>query len=129
LLGAVTARGEAQVIRLALIYALLDHSEQIDVPHLHAALAIWDYCDASAAYVFGGMLGDPVADEIMRALQQAGDEGMSRTAIRDLFGRNRSGDRIGAALALLTTSRRARMEMRETGGRSAEFWFAVGGAA
>jgi len=129
LLGAVTARAEAQVIRLALIYALLDHSEQIDVSHLHAALAVWDFADASAAYVFGGMLGDPIADEIMRALHQAGAEGMSRTAIRDLFGRNRSGDRIGAALGLLATSRRARMEMRETGGRSAEFWFAVGGAA
>src|SRR5262245_10180352 len=129
LLGAVTARAEAQVIRLALIYALLDQSEQIDAPHLHAAVAVWDYCDASAAYVFGGMLGDPVADEIMRALQHAGDEGMSRTAIRDLFGRSRSRDRIGAALALLATSRRARTEMRETGGRSAEFWFAVGGAA
>ena len=129
LLGAVTARAEAQVIRLALIYALLDRSEQIDAPHLHAALAVWDYCDASAAYVFGGMLGDPIADEIMWALQQAGSDGMSRTAIRDLFGRNRSGDRIGAALGLLATSRRARMQMRETGGRSAEFWFAVGGAA
>jgi hypothetical protein len=75
------------------------------------------------------MLGDPVADEIMRAVRQAGAKGMSRTAIRDLFGRNRSGDRIGAALALLATSGRARMAMRETGGRPAEFWISVGGAA
>ena len=30
-------------------------------------------------------------------------EGMSRTAIRDLFGRNRSSERIGAALQLLAT--------------------------
>jgi hypothetical protein len=32
------------------------------------------------------------------ALRQAGSAGMTRTAIRDLFGRHRSGDRIGAAL-------------------------------
>jgi hypothetical protein len=40
LLGAVVARGEAQVVRLALIYALLDGSGQIAVPHLEAALAV-----------------------------------------------------------------------------------------
>ncbi len=109
LLGAVVARGETQVLRLALIYTLLDGAAEIDVPHLHAALAVWEYCEISAAFVFGNLLGDPVADEIMRALQHAGPEGMTRTAIRDLFGRNRSGDRIGVALALLATRGRARM--------------------
>ena len=125
LLGAVVARGEAQVVRLALIYALLDSSGQIDVPHLEAALAVWEYCEASAAFVFGDLLGDPVADEIARALQHAGAQGMTRTAIRDLFGRNRSGDRISAALALLATRGRARMETRGTGGHPVELWVAV----
>ena len=109
LLGAVTARAESQAIRLALIYALLDGANDIDRPHLTAALALWEYCEASAAYIFGSSLGDPVADEIERALQHAGAEGMTRTAIRDLFGRNRSGDRIGAALYLLRMKGRAPM--------------------
>jgi Protein of unknown function (DUF3987) len=128
LLGAVIARGEAQVVRLALVYALLDGSGQIDVPHLKAALALWEYCESSAAFIFGDLLGDPVADEIARALHYAGPEGMSRTAIRDLFGRHRSADRIGAALALLTTKGRARSESRTTGGRPVEVWFATKGA-
>ena len=98
LLGAITARAEAQTVRLALNFALFNGQTQIDVTHLKAALAIWEYCEASAAHIFGQALGDPVADEILRALQQAGADGMTRTAIRDLFGRNRSGDRIGAAL-------------------------------
>src|SRR5262249_3255281 len=104
LLGAVVARGEAQVVRLALIYALLDGAGQIDVPHLKAALAFWEYCESSAAFIFGDLLGDPVADEIAPALHHAGPEGMTRTAIRDLFGRHRPADRIGAALALLITN-------------------------
>jgi hypothetical protein len=128
LLGAITARGEAQTIRLALIYALLDHKDQIDEAHLKAALAVWEYCEASAARVFGSALGDPVADEIQQALRQAGSAGMTRTAIRDLFGRNRSGDRIGTALALLMSKGRARTEMTVTTGRPAETWFAVGKA-
>jgi hypothetical protein len=128
LLGAITARAEAQTIRLALIYALLDGKDQIDVVHLRAAIAVWEYCEASAARIFGNALGDPVADEIMLALQHAAGTGMSRTAIRDLFGRHRSGDRIGAALAFLSTKGRARMEKKITDGRPSETWFAVGGA-
>jgi hypothetical protein len=124
LLGAITARAEAQVVRLALLYALLDGSGQIDQPHLQAALAVWEYCEASAANIFGNALGDPVADEIQTALKQAGASGMSRTAIRDLFGRNKSGDRIGMALKLLVIHGRAWMEPRQTGGRLAEIWFA-----
>lgn len=128
LLGAITARAEAQCVRLALIYALLDQQEKIDELHLRAALAIWEYCETSAARIFGAALGDPVADEIMRALIQAGCAGMSRTAIRDLFGRHRSGERISMALSLLMTNGRARMEEKTTGGRPCETWFAVEGA-
>ena len=40
LLGAVTARAEAQVIRLALIFALLDQRDTIDTVHLGAAMAV-----------------------------------------------------------------------------------------
>jgi hypothetical protein len=125
LLGAVTARGEAQVVRLALLYALLDGASLIAPEHLEAALAVGEYCEASAAFIFGASLGDPVADEILRALQQAGAAGMTRTAIRDLFGRNQSSDRIGAALVLLLGKERAKAEVRDTGGRPSEIWFAT----
>jgi hypothetical protein len=128
LLGAVTARAEAQAVRLALLYALLDGKDEIDEPHLRAALAIWEYADASAAHIFGNALGDPVADEILIALKNAGSAGMKRTAIGDLFGRHKSADRIGAALALLATKGRAWSESRQTGGRPTEIWFARMGA-
>jgi len=59
LLGAVIGRAGAQVLRLALLYALLDGQAFVDEPHLHAALAVWDYCEASARFVFGESLGDP----------------------------------------------------------------------
>ena len=124
LLGAVTARAEAQTIRLALIYALLDGTPEIDEPHLRAALAVWEYCEASAAHIFGNTLGDPVADDIEQALKRLFPEGMTRTAIRDLFGRHRTTDRIGAALALLLAKNRARVEAAATGGRPVETWFA-----
>src|SRR5262249_4310160 len=58
LLGPITARAEAQVLRLSCLYALLDMSAVVAVPHLLAALALWDYCEASARYLFGDELGD-----------------------------------------------------------------------
>jgi Protein of unknown function (DUF3987) len=81
LLGAVIARAEAQTVRLALIYALLDGAGKIDLPHLEAALAVWEYCELSAVHIFGDAIGDPVADDILRALRTRSD-GMTRTAIR-----------------------------------------------
>jgi hypothetical protein len=122
--GAVTARAEAQVCRLALIYALLDGSAEIEPPHLLAALAVWKYCDATTRQVWGSSLGDRIADEIMRALRQAGDTGLTRTEINNIFKRNVPGERIGAALDLL---RRRRLAARETvsstdSGRPPEVW-------
>jgi hypothetical protein len=124
LLGAVTSRAEAQCVRFALIYTLLDGKANIELPHIKAALAIWEYAEASAAHIFGASLGDNVADEILRALQNAGREGMTRTAIRDLFSRNQSGDRIGAA-ALLMNRGRAKPEIRQSGGKPSEVWIAM----
>ncbi len=57
--GAATGRAEAHTIRLALIYALLDSSPVITLPHLEAALALWRYARDSTRWVFGESLGDP----------------------------------------------------------------------
>ena len=100
LFGAVIARAEAQVMRLAGIYALMDRSDVICVQHLGAALEVWRYAEDSARFVFGDALGDPVADEILGALRTH-PEGLTRSDIRDLFSRNAKAVTISAALALL----------------------------
>jgi hypothetical protein len=124
LAGALLGRAEAHVMRLACIYALLDKSTTIHVPHLLAALAVWDYAEASVRFVWGDSLGDPVADEILRALRGSKD-GLTRTQIRDLFGRNQSGGRIGRALGLLLEYglARAEGEKDKDPGRPPERWF------
>jgi hypothetical protein len=123
----ITARAAPQVTRIALIYAVLENSTVIDLPRLRAALAVWDFCEESASQIFADVLGDPIADAILVGLRQAGITGMTRTEIRDLFGRNCSGDRLGIALALLKTRGCARTEMRTTGGRPSEIWVLTNG--
>jgi hypothetical protein len=125
LAGAVIARSEAQVIRLALVYALLDCKDAISPEHLEAAMSVWAHCEESALRIFGDSLGDPVADDILRELRQRG--GMTRTDISNLFARNRSSAQIDAALALLDKGGYARMDSKATDGRPTEVWFAVGG--
>lgn len=124
LVGAVTARAEAHVVRLALLYALLDGASHISVTHLDAAVALWAYAAASARWTFGDSLGDPLADEICRALLEA-PAGLTRSEVRDLFSRNRSSKDIGHALGRLVAAGRVSVERRQERGRPAEVWRAT----
>lgn len=68
LLGAMLARTESQIVRLALVYALLDRSRVIDVVHLAAARALWAYAERSVGHVFGTSTGDRHADSLRTLL-------------------------------------------------------------
>ena len=124
LLGAVTSRAEAHVMRLSCLYALLDGSPLVRVEHLRAALALWDYSFASARFIFGDALGDETADEILRALKRR-HKGMTRTEISALFKRNQAATEIGRALGELVERGLVRCEQEESGGRPIERWFAL----
>ena len=121
LAGAVCARAEAHVVRLALLHALLDQADKIGLPHLDAALGLWEYAAASARWVFGDSLGDPLADEIYRALLDEPD-GLTRSQVRDLFSRNRRSKDIAQALERLAATGRVHAERHHQRGRPAELW-------
>lgn len=87
-------------MRLALLFALLDQSPAIACPHLEAALALWRYGEASAAYIFADNLLSPRAAKILEVLK-SGPRTMSQ--LHDLFGRNASKAEIGNALGELTS--------------------------
>jgi hypothetical protein len=122
LFGAVTGRAEAQVRRLAVLYALLDQSPIVRRPHLHAAVAVWDYAEASAARVFGETIGDQLADKLRAALVKAGSEGLTRSEIRHLVGGKEPAERIEEALNRLRVRGLAAEQHEETAGRPAQRW-------
>ncbi len=124
LLGAATSRAEAHVLRLSALYALLDESRVIGRWHLEAALALWTYCEASARFVFGDALADPVADKL-HALFLAHPEGVTRSEMYDHLGRHQPRKEIVRALAFLVSQGRAeRLEPEPTRGRPIERWVA-----
>jgi hypothetical protein len=121
LLGAATARSEAYVLRLAVAYALLDGLDAIGLVHLRAALAVWDYAEASARHVFGDAAGDPLADRILGALRAAGGP-LTRTALSAALGRHAPAGAIERALEALRAQGRVRRGSVPTAGRAAETW-------
>lgn len=121
--GLVTNRAEAQVLRLSVIYSLLDCSRVVQLPHLLAALAVWDYCEASARFIFGDATGDPVADRMLEALRNS-EDGLTRTQIYDLLGHGTKAGRINSALGLLLSTGRVTRRMEATDGKAKEIWTA-----
>jgi hypothetical protein len=106
LLGAVTSRSEAQVLRLSCIFALLDGSERfVKAVHLEAALLLWRYCFGSARFIFGERSGDPIVDRIWSELkqrQQNTHPGLSHADIGSIvFNGNVPADKIDSALRTL----------------------------
>ena len=125
LLGSIISRAEAQVKRLACIYAVLDACHEIRLEHLKAALALWQYSEDSCRFIFGGSLGDQIADTIIQALRNA-PQGMSRTDIYiDVFNKHKSSKQIQQALQLLQANNLAQPKTVLTEGRDKEVWVCI----
>ncbi len=95
---AVTSRAEAQVVRLSILYALLDSSAVIEVAHLKAALAVWNYCDQSAKLLFDDP--DSMDNTILEIVSNM--PGIKKSEVRLQFNHNRKGtEEFNTALAAL----------------------------
>jgi hypothetical protein len=127
MLGAITARAEAHVMRLACLYALGDCSPIVRLVHLEAALALWKFSFASARFIFGRSLGNPMADAIWQA-GRASATGLTRSDIWALIGRHGPQRDLDVALGALEANHLARRELVNTGGRAAERWQFLDGA-
>lgn len=105
LIGAITARGEPMVARLALLYAVLEGERTIAPHHLEAGLAVWAHSEATCRWVWGDREGDPLADRLLAAIRTRGADGLSLSEQSAALGRN-------ASAAVLETIR-TRLERRE----------------
>jgi hypothetical protein len=119
LIGAITARAEAHVMRLSGIYALLDESEIVRIEHILAAHALWRYSFDSAKMIFGTATGDEVADQMYAWIVDATQEErfLTRTDIQNRFSRHVPASRITAAEETLTKLGRIKLAQVQTGGR------------
>lgn len=125
--GEATSRGPGHIFRLAMLFAVLDLSDDIAPPHLRAAVAIWEHSRETALYIFGDSLGEPAADELWDAIKDI-QSGVSLTDIRDLFSRNKSKRVIDNALRALQKAGRLQTAQRpptKAGSRTVPIWVPV----
>ncbi len=121
LAGALLGRAEAQVMRLAGLYTLLDGQQAIDTVHLKAALALWEYAESSTRHIFGDSTGDHIADTILAALHDVGE--LDDSGISSLLGRNTSAARLNQAKEVLVEHGLAHsIDRRGDPGRPARIW-------
>lgn len=98
----VIARAAPQVLRLSVLYALLDGQRQIGDGHLIAAEALWSYVEDSAWNLFGDQAANPDLDKLKLFVENAGPDGVSRTDITTrCFSGNRKRTEVDALLVEL----------------------------
>jgi hypothetical protein len=125
-IGAILARAETHVLRLAMIYTVLDNSTLIEPKHIAAARAVWDYCPASACWAFQNSTGNAIADKILWALLRESG-GLSRDQIRsEVLWRHCSKTQLDEALSVLKQNRFADQKYQHgVKGRPTEIWSAI----
>ena len=123
--GCLCDRAEAQVLRLGMIFAMLDKSSTAEPAHLDAALAVWRYCEASVVSIFGGL--SKVARDVLSALTGAKPGELDRDEIsKKASGGHLYGERLDHALAELLKAKLAIGPRKDrTGGRPRELWRAA----
>jgi hypothetical protein len=125
LLGAAVCRDAPQVLRLSLTYALADQADAIDTCHLDAAWALWSYCRASAALLFGDSEGDARLDRLLAAIVAAGPDGLDGTGQFEALGRHVSAKQLEAMRRVLEERGRIVTETVQTDGRPRLVSYAV----
>lgn len=116
LAGALTARAEAQLLRLSVAYALTDGTGTITVDHLDAASAAWNYADHTVRMLFPAGTGDQRADQLLRALTEAPD-GLDRAGQYAVFSNHIGGTDLDHITKKLIDLGLAESAKEATGGR------------
>ncbi len=109
--GTICSLGSEMVLRLSLVYALLDESALVLPAHLRAADAVWRYCRASVRYIFGQTARATLDKRIRNALSSGPK---TQSELHRHFGNNFAIEVLVAALSELQA--RGLVEWSTTGG-------------
>ena len=125
IVGSIIARSDAHILRLSMLFAVLDNSALMEPNHLNAAIAVWQYCERSASWAFGEKTGNKAADKIYWALLRE-TKGMTRTKISfDVFNNHASKTTMDIAFSALVDANLAHFKSeRVKGDKPTQLWFA-----
>jgi hypothetical protein len=83
------------------IFAVSDQCNVIDVPHLQAALAVWDYSVQTVEYCLANSIGDTDANALYQALLENSSGLTGKDINIGVFKGNKTSAQIARAVKLL----------------------------
>ena len=107
-------------MRLACIYAVLDHSRVVLPAHLKAGLAVWEYAEGSARLIFREKTGNPLEDTIIAKMRERGP--LTNTEIHNAMSRNHPAKDVNRALEDLHAQGLVDDHKEPTKGRTRTVW-------
>jgi hypothetical protein len=117
-LSPVISRGDAQTLRLAMLYSLADEADRVSPIHIDAAYALWRYCRASAAWIWDSATATgPKQSKLLEALTLAGPAGLTRSAIHSALHNHATGADIDALVSEMEHRGQIETITEQTGGR------------
>ncbi len=112
--GSIINRSEAQTLRLALVYALLDGQTVIGESHLQSALSLWNYAQESALYIFSDRSADPLEEKILRILKAGA---LTATELSNALQRHVPKERLQPLIQRLEAQRKITITKEKGAGR------------
>jgi Protein of unknown function (DUF3987) len=90
LMGSITSRSEAYVLRIGLLFCLLDGVNQIEQKHLKAAVDLVAFCNQSVEFIFSTPADSEAGTDADKLLKALAKKPMTQTEISRLFSNNKT---------------------------------------
>jgi hypothetical protein len=119
----LSSRAAAQVRRLAMIYALADGTCEVQLSHLQAAVACFEYSRETLEHCYvSGLDNEEAQDILTRVLSRLRTGPATRTDISNLFQRHLPAAKLRAVLAAAELRGLIHKRKDDTGGRPSEIF-------
>lgn len=115
-LGSVTARAEAHVMRLSLLFCLLDCCLEIERKHIEAACALVEFCNKSVQYIFSTPAECEAGTDADKLLNALTIKPLSQTEVSKVFSGNKKRTELMTLLTELQTANKIK-QTKEAGGK------------
>jgi len=103
LLGSITSRSEAYVLRLSLLFCLLDGSSEIEQRHIQASIDLIDFCNLSVEFIFSTPDDSEAGTDADKLLAALDIKSMAQTEVSKLFSGHKTRRELAALLNDLQT--------------------------
>ena len=121
-LGTVTSRAAPQVLRLTMLFAVMEKDNVMKKEHLKAALTLWRYALRSADFIFGNNMNGKTQNKILLGLTTY-KKGLSKTQIHKLFNNHALKEDINASLSYLSQIGKIYKQTIPTNGKNKTIYF------